>query len=514
MFDKYTQADLSTTRRHGGTGLGLAIAQSIVHQMGGSIGVTSTVGAGSTFFFDIVFTQADSLDTDPPVLLDDAPDELLHASYCCLCKMLLVDGAPLNMRATWEALHMYNIPSRGFTNVADALDMARLMASDTWPLPNTGLLPSFLGAELLAVLGDSIPPARVAALRLNTASPAPPPPPQVRRGSMSQADGPPSAISSPSQTALSAPPPAMIALDHEHWHCAVLEWRALTSDAGQLAAAYEIAKLMPIVVVKTRWDMDSPDTVSRDESPTTAMASIARGAGGGSQPIVSGSIALPELPGRGRVVVPFVVRPGRLRTLWKAISHAHEEWNRGGAHAGAAVHEQAGGPLANEASVLLGGKNAFLPQAQPRPSARAATPTSPVSPPIESADGTARSINVLVVDDNSINQMVTSKLLKKLGHSVGVASSGAEALAKLAAPGNRFDLVLMDMMMPEMDGIETTRRLRASGNAHANVRVVALTANSSETDRDLCMSAGMDGFMAKPVKLNGLANCIANNGER
>jgi PAS domain S-box-containing protein len=110
---------------------------------------------------------------------------------------------------------------------------------------------------------------------------------------------------------------------------------------------------------------------------------------------------------------------------------------------------------------------------------------------------------VLLAEDNPVNQQLATLMLRRLGHEVVVAANGAEALARVAEGG--FDLVLMDMQMPVMDGIEATRRLRAEGHA---LPIVAMTANAMDVDRERCLEAGMDGFLAKPVRAQALARAL------
>lgn len=113
--------------------------------------------------------------------------------------------------------------------------------------------------------------------------------------------------------------------------------------------------------------------------------------------------------------------------------------------------------------------------------------------------------HLLLVDDNRINQMVAGRMLARLGLSYDVADDGQAALDKWAA--GHYDLVLMDMEMPGVDGIEATRRLRASEVAAALVRtpVIAMTANALSEDRELCLQAGMDDYLAKPVEMDKLS---------
>jgi CheY-like chemotaxis protein len=112
------------------------------------------------------------------------------------------------------------------------------------------------------------------------------------------------------------------------------------------------------------------------------------------------------------------------------------------------------------------------------------------------------------VEDNPVNQKVALVNLKKLGFDVQVAGNGREALIALA--GNRFDLILMDCQMPEMDGFEATRaiRQREEQSAARRVPIVALTANALEGDREQCISVGMDDYLTKPFKQEQLREVL------
>ncbi len=113
-----------------------------------------------------------------------------------------------------------------------------------------------------------------------------------------------------------------------------------------------------------------------------------------------------------------------------------------------------------------------------------------------------RKYAILLAEDNPVNQKLAIKLLEKQGHRVSVADNGRLALE--AWRGGGHDLVLMDMMMPEMDGLEATRRIReeerARGKPSQRIAIVAMTANAMQGDRERCLEAGMDGYVSKPVK--------------
>jgi signal transduction histidine kinase/CheY-like chemotaxis protein len=110
--------------------------------------------------------------------------------------------------------------------------------------------------------------------------------------------------------------------------------------------------------------------------------------------------------------------------------------------------------------------------------------------------------NVLIVDDNDINLLVASELLKQYGIDADVAESGEEAIAKLA--DKKYDLIFMDHMMPGMDGIETAEKIRALGGWMSEVPIVALTANAIVGVETMFLSRGMNGFISKPIEIDKL----------
>lgn len=113
---------------------------------------------------------------------------------------------------------------------------------------------------------------------------------------------------------------------------------------------------------------------------------------------------------------------------------------------------------------------------------------------------------VLVVDDNPVNTMVVQAMLSSLGLASDAAGDGLTALQVVPQNGP-YDLLLMDMLMPEIDGLETTRRLRAM-ELPAQPFIAALTANALDEDRAQCLAAGMDDFLSKPLKTEELAACL------
>ena len=120
----------------------------------------------------------------------------------------------------------------------------------------------------------------------------------------------------------------------------------------------------------------------------------------------------------------------------------------------------------------------------------------------------SKSLQVLLVEDHPINQMLATTLLKKWGHTVVLATNGQEAVDLFAT--RKWDIVLMDMQMPVMGGLEATRLIRANEPAGHRTPIVAMTANAMESDRQACLEAGMDDHLAKPFNAGGLQAKLAH----
>ena len=119
--------------------------------------------------------------------------------------------------------------------------------------------------------------------------------------------------------------------------------------------------------------------------------------------------------------------------------------------------------------------------------------------------------HILLAEDDTVNQKMLTQLLEKMGHEVDVATTGGEALEALRA--GEHEVVLMDVQMPEMDGLEATRRIREEWPAATQPRVVALTAAVTDEDRERCRAAGVDAFLNKPVEEDDLAAVLAQTDD-
>ena len=120
-------------------------------------------------------------------------------------------------------------------------------------------------------------------------------------------------------------------------------------------------------------------------------------------------------------------------------------------------------------------------------------------------------LRILVAEDSAVNQKLIVTLLARMGYRADVAADGKEALDALRR--QRYDAVLMDVQMPEMDGLEATRRIRAQWTDEKRPRIVALTANAMYEDRAACLDAGMDDYLAKPIQIRELEEALRRSGE-
>ena len=140
-------------------------------------------------------------------------------------------------------------------------------------------------------------------------------------------------------------------------------------------------------------------------------------------------------------------------------------------------------------------------------------PKAPVSPKLEPTLASRLPLRVLLCDDNVVNQKVALRLLQQMGYRADVAANGHEALAALDRQS--YDLIFMDVMMPEMDGLDATRLIRERQKQPAQfpkykspMIIVAMTASAMQGDREKCLSAGMDDYVAKPVRLQDVRTIV------
>ena len=120
-------------------------------------------------------------------------------------------------------------------------------------------------------------------------------------------------------------------------------------------------------------------------------------------------------------------------------------------------------------------------------------------------------MRILVAEDNAINQRLAEALLGRDGHTVTIVADGAAAVA--AAASETFDIILMDVQMPGMNGFDATTAIRLHEcRLGQHTRIIAMTAHAMQGDRDRCLAAGMDGYLSKPLRVEDLRRVLADEG--
>ncbi|GAC1459940.1 MAG: hypothetical protein NVS2B14_06280 [Chamaesiphon sp.] len=116
-------------------------------------------------------------------------------------------------------------------------------------------------------------------------------------------------------------------------------------------------------------------------------------------------------------------------------------------------------------------------------------------------------LRILIAEDNLVNQKVALQVLKRLGYHADVVNNGLEVLDLLHR--QTYDVILMDVQMPEMDGIDTTRYIKNEWKSEKRPWIIAITANTMQGHREICLEAGMDDYLTKPLRVNELSQALS-----
>ena len=131
---------------------------------------------------------------------------------------------------------------------------------------------------------------------------------------------------------------------------------------------------------------------------------------------------------------------------------------------------------------------------------------APATPRIDGEMAAQHPLRILLAEDNVVNQKLALRLLQRMGYRADLASNGIEAIE--CVERQTYDVVLMDVQMPEMDGLEATRRITAKWPAGSRPCIVAMTANAMQGDREMCLAAGMNDYLTKPVRVDQLTEAL------
>jgi CheY-like chemotaxis protein len=121
-------------------------------------------------------------------------------------------------------------------------------------------------------------------------------------------------------------------------------------------------------------------------------------------------------------------------------------------------------------------------------------------------------LRILLAEDNVVNQKLALRLLQQMGYRADVAGNGIEAIECIER--QPYDVVLMDVQMPEMDGLEASRRITARWPVGERPRIIAMTANAMQGDREECLASGMDDYVTKPIRVDTLVQALLAAGAR
>ena len=137
---------------------------------------------------------------------------------------------------------------------------------------------------------------------------------------------------------------------------------------------------------------------------------------------------------------------------------------------------------------------------------------APARPKVDAALAQRHPLRILLAEDNVVNQKLALRLLSQMGYRADLASNGIEAIECIER--QPYDLVLMDVQMPEMDGLEASRRITARWPKDGRPRIVAMTANAMQGDRESCIAAGMDDYLTKPIRIDELVRALDDTRAR
>jgi PAS domain S-box-containing protein len=215
------------------------------------------------------------------------------------------------------------------------------------------------------------------------------------------------------------------------------------------------------------------------------------------------------------------IPPDRMDRLFQSFSQADISISRryGGTGLGLAISkrlaEAMGGTMWAESDGVPGRGSTFhvtfLTRAAERPARGDADAPLPTAGDLDEGQAERHPLRILLAEDNAVNQKLALRLFSLMGYDVDVAANGLEAVD--AVERQPYDVVFMDVQMPEMDGLEATRQIRARLAADGP-RIVAMTANAMDGDREACLDAGMDDYVGKPIRVHELVAALENTPAR
>ena len=238
-----------------------------------------------------------------------------------------------------------------------------------------------------------------------------------------------------------------------------------------------------------KWGMVAQDT----EAPQEALRWLAEAAGS-STPAYDLAIIDMHMPGMDGSTLAGCIRAaghGLPLVLFSSLGRKEAAGSLFAATLAKPLHQSA----LFDTLVGLLGHDAHAPSA-----------AKPAKPSMDAQMAQRQPLRILLAEDNVVNQKLALRLLQQLGYRADVASNGIEAIECVAR--QPYDLLLMDVQMPEMDGLEATRRIVGAPPPQGRPRIVAMTANAMQGDREQCLAAGMDDYITKPIRVDALVQAL------
>lgn len=489
LFEKFSQADSSTTRKFGGTGLGLAICKKLVNMMGGDITVTSQIGKGSTFSFTI-FLPIDQNDREEVPSYDDLKS----------LRILAVDDIKINTIMLQERLQNLHIPCETCDSAVSALDLMRKAAEDgrAFDIVLTDyLMPEMDGVSLAAAIRED-KELKNTDLILLTSAFGRVKTEQFKYKGFSACLAKPFRIrevievmSIVRQARIRGDINVFITEDHLQARRSLeFKERDITFNAPEILLA-EDNRVNQVFAIETLESVGCKVTLATNGKEALRMIQEKR------YDLVLMDCEMPEMDG---FEATCKIREHEKVSSLKAIP---------------IIALTANAMKGDRERCVTSGMDDYLTKpirkhqlcrvlAKWLPSFVVGQEDTQVEK-ITMFNG----LRLLLVEDNRTNRMLAEEMLEEMGFSITVAEDGLKGFeAVKAAP---FDIVLMDCQMPVMDGYESTRNICAykKEKGITSMPIIALTANALKGDREKCIAAGMDDYLSKPVRKQELKDMLS-----